>query len=60
MDTPVGTIYRAISDSKRPGQLLCGGCGNFVPVTLIQCEQKLHPYFPPAPLVFESMEVVPD
>jgi hypothetical protein len=58
MDTPVGTLYRAISSTKQPGKLYCGGCHNVIPVTLIHAEEKQRGI--PAQLVFDVMEVVPD
>lgn len=60
MNTPVGTLYRAIAASKHPGHLLCGGCNRLLRVTLILCEQKRHPDHAEAYLVFDVMEVVPD
>jgi len=60
MDTPVGTLYRAVSSTKHRSKLRCGGCGLMLPVTVILCEQKIHPKLPPALLVFDVMEVVPD
>lgn len=57
MDTPVGTLYRAISTSKSSGILICGGCHKRISVTLIQAEDKRQG---PAWLVLDVMEVVPD
>ena len=60
MDTPVGTIYSGISASKHPGHLMCGGCHALITVTLIRCNQIIHPELPPAYLVMDVMEVMPD
>lgn len=60
METPIGTLYKAVSISKRRGTLICGGCRRRHDVTIILCDQKLNPELRAAYLVFDVMEVVPD
>lgn len=50
----VGTRYKAISGSKIPGLLKCGGCGKQLPITLIAIEQGSEP----ANQIYDVMEIV--
>lgn len=34
-EIPLGTVYRIAPETRRPGTLVCGGCGQRIRVTLV-------------------------